>query len=92
MQLPPEDPEHERCKGKVLKFMYGLQKAAEGWEKHYTNVLEKMGGVVLARASSSSRKTEILDGVRGRLQRLRDGRPDLDWNGTRMQDSFELTF
>ena len=43
VQLPPEDPEHERCEGKVLKFMYGLQKAAEGWEKHYTNVLEKMG-------------------------------------------------
>ena len=34
--------------------MYGLQKVAEGWETHYTNVLERwaFGGVVLALASS----------------------------------------
>ena len=43
VQLPPEDPGQERCEGKVLKFMYGLPKAAEGQEKHYTNVMEKMG-------------------------------------------------
>ena len=51
--VPPEDPEHERCEGKVLKFMYGLQKAAEGWEKHYTSWRRwASGGVVLALASS----------------------------------------
>ena len=43
VQLTSEDPEHERGEARVLKYMYVLQKAAEGWEAHYTTVLESMG-------------------------------------------------
>ena len=62
--------EERRCvqsaaKAKVLKFMYGLQKALEGLERHCTNVMEDMDfwrcatdiqGGVQARLASSQKK------------------------------------
>ena len=91
VQLPPEDPEHEHCEGKVLKFMYGLQKAAEGWEKHYTNVLEKMG-FRRGRASLCvfvHPERQIYLTVYGDDFSARGRKPD--WYETRMQEAFELT-
>ena len=55
VQLPAEDPEHERCEGKVLKFTYGLQK---GGRRMGETLHERLGedglsvGSVLALASS----------------------------------------
>ena len=46
VQLPKEDPDHDRglC-GLLLRHMYGTQKAAEGWQCECSNALVELGFV-----------------------------------------------
>ena len=93
VELPEEDPDHKRCEGRVMKYMYGLQKAAEGWEKHYTEILE---GMEFKRGTASPcvfvhSKRKIYLTVYGDDFSARGRRDDLDWYETQMQEKFDLT-
>jgi hypothetical protein len=93
VDLPVEDPDHERCEGQVLKYMYGLQKAAEGWEKHYTEILENMG-FKRGRASPCvfvHAEKKIYLTVYGDDFSARGRKTELDWYEARMKERFELT-
>ena len=73
--------------------MYGLQKAAEGWEKDYTNVLGKMG-FQRGRASPCvfvHPERQVYLTVYGDDFSARGRKLDLDWYETRTQEVFELT-
>ena len=93
VELPPEDPDHGRYEGRALKYMYGLQKAAEGWERHYTEVLEGMG-FTHGRASPCMflhREKGVYLTVYGDDFTARGPKKALDWYEERMKQEFELT-
>ena len=93
VQLPPEDNDRKNCEAQVIKFMYGLQKAAEGWENHYTKVLEDMGFKRGVASPCAFRHLEwdISLVVYGDDFSARGSKKALDWYELEMKKSFELT-
>ena len=44
VQLPPEHEGHSRGQcGRLLRHMYGTQKAADGWQQEYSRTLINLG-------------------------------------------------
>ena len=93
VELPGEDPDHQTHEGQVVQYMYGLQRAAEGWENHYTGVLEAMG---FQRGAASPcvfnhAGRRIYLAVYGDDFTARGRKDDLDWYEEQMKVNFELT-
>ena len=93
VQLPPEDPDHDKglC-GLLLRHMYGTQKAAEGWQVEYSSALVKLGfkqGVACPCIFYHEQR-DIVCSVHGDDFTAVGPKASLDWYESALEEKYEL--
>ena len=93
VDLPPEDPDHGKMCGLLLRHMYGTRAAADGWQQEYARTLTEDLGFKQGAASPCvfvHPERRLTCSVHGDDFTTGGPKNQLDWFEKALEDHYEL--